>query len=230
MKGLNKLVLVSAIVAASAANAELKSIDDAAMAEVSGQSGIVIEAGFGTIAGVDAAAANAYTAETTLADGTVVTQEGSAGDFYGVDWSNAGITIEAFKWIVDIEGGWDQDTNTGVNVNSGNPVPALGGFIAKDIAVAGAVDMTIDATADLANVVANGGAVAEGDGGIGITFANSNINFKVGDMGVFVEEYDLANVGATGTVAAGQVSSFGGIELIGMNIDNLQLVIRGNGL
>ncbi|MAM87424.1 MAG: hypothetical protein CME36_08980 [unclassified Hahellaceae] len=234
MKGLNKLVLVSAIVAASAANAELKSIDDAAMAEVSGQSGIVIEAGFGTISGVDATAENAYTAkaEVRQPDGSIVEveQAGSAGDFYGVDWSNAGITIEAFKWIVDIEGGWDQETNTGTNMNSGNPIPALGGFIAKDIAVAGSVDMTIDATADLANVVANGGAVAEGDGGIGITFANSNINFKVGDMGVFVEEYDLANVGASGVVAAGQVSSFGGIELIGMNIDNLQLVIRGNGL
>ncbi|WP_416398195.1 DUF6160 family protein [Allohahella sp. A8] len=230
MKGLNKLVLVSAIVAASAANAELKSIDDAAMAEVSGQSGIVIEAGFGTIGGVDATAANAYTATTTDVNGNAVVQEGSLGDFYGVDWSNAGITIEAFKWIVDIEGGWDQDTNTGVNVNSGNPVPALGGFIAKDIAVAGMVDMTIDATADLTNVVMNGGAVAEGDGGIGITFANSDINFKVGDMGVFVEEYDLANIGQQGVVQAGQVSSFGGIELIGMNIDKLQLVIRGNGL
>ena len=229
MKGLNKLVLVSAIVAASAANAELKSIDDAAMAEVSGQSGIVIEAGFGTISGVDATAENAYNQTVTGPAGEVV-HNGSGGDFYGVDWSNAGITIEAFKWIVDIEGGWDQDTNTGVNVNSGNPVPALGGFIAKDIAVAGAVDMTIDATADLANVMTNGGAVAEGDGGIGITFANSNINFKVGDMGVFVEEYDLSQAGGQGTVAAGQTSSFGGIELIGMNIDNLQLVIRGNGL
>ncbi|OZG73488.1 hypothetical protein BTA51_10755 [Hahella sp. CCB-MM4] len=209
MKGLKKLLLVSAIAAAPlAAQAELKAVDDSVLADVSGQSGLVIEAGFGSVSGVDA----------------------STGDFYGVDWSGAGITIDAFKWIVDIEGGWDQDSNLGVNVNAGNPVPALGGFIAKDIAIAGAVDMTIDATADLANVIANGGAVAEGDGGIGISFANSNINFKVGDMGVFVEEYDLANVGQSGTVAAQQVSSYGGIEIIGMNIDNLQLVIRGNGL
>ena len=208
MKGLNKILLVAAIAVPFAAQAELKSIDDSMMADVSGQSGLVIEAGFGTIAGVDVA----------------------TGDYYGVDWTNAGITIDAFKWIIDIEGGWDQDSNTGVNVNAGNPVPALAGFIAKDIAIAGSVDVTIDATADLANVVANGGAVAEGDGGIGITFANSNINFKVGDMGVFVEEYNLANIGQAGVVAAQQTSSFGGIEILGMNIDGLELVVRGNGL
>lgn len=208
MKGLKKVLLVAAVAAPFAAQAELQSIDDSVLADVTGQSGLVIEAGFGSIAGVDAA----------------------TGDFYGVDWSGAGITIDAFKWIVDIEGGWDQDTNSGANTPAGNPVPALAGFIAKDIAIAGAVDMTIDATADLANVLANGGAVAEGDGGIGITFANSNINFKVGDMGVFVEEYDLANAGGAGIVAAQQVSSYGGIEIIGMNIDGLELVIRGNGL
>ena len=52
--------------------------------------------------------------------------------------------------------------------------------------------------------------------GIGITFANSDINFRVGDMGVY-----LAGVG--------QTSSFSAIEIIGMNINGLELVVRGNG-
>ena len=221
--------LAVAIMTSISAQAELQAIDDADMAEVSGQSGIVVEAGFGTIGGIDKTAENAYTAKTTLKDGTVVEQSGTLGDFYGADWSNAGITIEAFKYIVDIEGGWDQETNTGVNTRL-EPLQSvltdkpLAGIIIKDIAVAGRVDITIDATADLANVVANGGEVAEGDGGIGISFSDSDINFKMGDMGVFVEPYE--GIGVTG----GQVSSFGGMELLGMNIDKLGLVIRGNGL
>ena len=48
MKGLNKVLLVAAVAAPFAAQAELKSIDDAMMSDVSGQSGLVIEAGFGT--------------------------------------------------------------------------------------------------------------------------------------------------------------------------------------
>ncbi|GAA3946655.1 DUF6160 family protein [Allohahella marinimesophila] len=221
--------LAAAIMTATSAQAELQAIDDADMAEVSGQSGIVIEAGFGSIGGIDRSAENAYTASTTLADGSVVEQSGTLGDFYGADWSNAGITIEAFKYIVDIEGGWDQETNTGVNTRL-QPLQSvltekpLAGIIVKDIAVAGRMDVTIDATADLANVVANGGDVAEGDGGIGITFSDSDINFKMGDMGVFVEPYE--GIGVIG----GQVSSFGGVEMLGINIDNLGLVIRGNGL
>lgn len=204
---MKKLSLAMLLTAAPVAMAELQPIEDSQMADVSGQSGLVIEAGFGSISGVDAA----------------------TGDFYGVDWSAAGITIDAFKWIVDIEGGWDQDTNTGVNekilpLQASLTETPYAGFIAKNIAIAGQVDMTIDATADLANVLANGGTVAEGDGGIGITFANSDINFRIGDMGVFVEPYLGLNI------AGQQVSSFGGIEIIGMNVDGLELVVRGNGL
>ena len=56
----------------------------------------------------------------------------------------------------------------------------------------------------------------QGAGNIGITFANSDINFRVGDMGTH-----LAGVGET--------SSFGAIEIIGMNINGLELVVHGNG-
>ncbi|WP_020409137.1 DUF6160 family protein [Hahella ganghwensis] len=208
MKGLNKSIALLAAAAVSlTAQAELKSIDDTTLADVTGQSGLVIEAGFGSISGVDAA----------------------TGDFYGIDWSGAGITIDAFKWIVDIEGGWDQDTNEGVNTRLLPLQDSLvetpyAGFLAEDISIAGSVDMTIDATADLANVIGNGGAVSEGDGGIGITFANSDIHFRVGNLGVFVEDYNGLQIDGQ------QVSSFGGVELIGMNIDGLSLVVRGNGL
>lgn len=204
-----RAVFVTAAGMAFVAQAELKPIGDTDMAEVTGQSGLVIEAGFGSIAGVDA----------------------SAGDFYGVDWSGAGVTIDAFKWILDIEGGWDQDSNRGVNERfflQAILPDAYAGVIAKDIAFAGAVDVTIDATADLSNVVANGGAVAEGDGGIGVTFANSDINMKVGDMGIFVEEYTILG-GILLNVQEQQSSSFGGVEVLGMNIDGLELVVRGTG-
>ncbi|WP_416396411.1 DUF6160 family protein [Allohahella sp. A8] len=204
MKNTTRLLLASALVAASAAQAEITALDDTGLSQVSGQSGIVIEAGFGFTNGVDA--------EAIFANGTV-------GDFYDVDWSQAGITIDAFKWIVDVEGGWDQATNTGTN--TGGSTDLFGGFIAKGIAIAGGVDITIDATADLGNVVANGGAVADSDGGIGITFARSYVDFRVADMGFFME--DDAGFGA-------QFSSFGGVELLGARFDGLELVVRGNGL
>ncbi|WP_344805764.1 DUF6160 family protein [Allohahella marinimesophila] len=203
----NRLLLAASLLAATAVQAEITALGDAGLGQVSGQSGIVIEAGFGTTFGVDPT--------TTYDNGTI-------GDFYGVDWSQAGITIDAFKWMVDIEGGWDQATNTGANTRNELYPGAIGGFIAKGIAIAGNVDITLDATADLANVVANGGAVSDTDGGIGITFADSFVDFRVADMGFFIEDYD----GSGG----GQLSSFGGMELLGVQFDGLELVVRGNGL
>ncbi|MBK8972947.1 MAG: hypothetical protein IPM37_17005 [Hahellaceae bacterium] len=57
--------------------------------------------------------------------------------------------------------------------------------------------------------------------GIGITFANSDLNLRFGDMGIF-----MLNSGGV----SGQTSSFGAVEVIGMNIDGLNVVMRGNGL
>ncbi len=203
----NRILLAAALIP-MVAQAEMQSMSDEALSGVSGQSGLVIEVGIGSLSGVDAA----------------------TEDYYGVDWSNAGVTIEATKWLVDIEGGWNQDSNTGANVNYGNATPVIGGSINRDIAVAGHLDVTIDATADLANVLANGGAVSEGDGGIGITFSNSNLNLRVGDMGFFVEDINLADIGGVGTVTGQQLSSMGGQEILGVNLDGLELVVRGNGL
>lgn len=179
MKGLNKVLLVAAIAVPFAAQAELKSIDDAMMSEVSGQSGLIIEAGFGT---------------------------GPAGlyEAHG-EWTGAGITIDAFKWEVDAHA-WDSANNT-VDLLDGAPI-AFAGFVAQDIAIAGSVDVIIDAALD----------GAAGVGGIGISFVNSDINFRIGSMGVYVA--------GTGAMA----SSMGTLEIIGMNIDGLDLVIHGNGL
>ncbi|GAA3964261.1 DUF6160 family protein [Allohahella marinimesophila] len=198
-----------AVATSPSAFAEIQELEEAQLADITGQSGIVLEIGIGSISGVDA----------------------SVGDFYGVDWSEAGVTIEAQKWLVDIEGGWDSDTNLGANTSYGNGEKWIGGAISKDIAVAGSLDITLDATADLDNVVANGGNVAEGDGGIGLTFARSELNFKTGDMGFFVEGFDLSSVpGGSGTVEGGMLSSLGGTELLKLNIDGLDVVVRGNGL
>jgi hypothetical protein len=191
MKGLKKVLLVAAIAVPFAAQAELKSIDDSAMADVSGQSGLVIEAGFGTGA-------------TTLYDN------------HGT-WANAGIKIEAFKWEVDVEE-FNATTNT---INSTIDHGNYAGFIAKEIAIAGRVDVVIDAVAATTGTVTAGFAgdfaATSAGGGIGISFANSDIDFRVGDMGIYVADgYN------------GQISSMGTIEIIGMNINGLSLVIHGN--
>lgn len=204
MKGLNKILLVAAIAAPFAAQAELQSIDDAAMSGVSGQSGLVIEAGFGT------GATGLYDAHTATG------------------WTGAGIKIDAFKWEADVQAwsasGNNIDLASPANPTAGAPV-TYGGFIAKDIQVAGAVDVTIDAVGDFGVLAANqaayvtgsgAGSQLQGAGGIGITFSGSDIDFRVGDMGVY-----LAGVG--------QTSSFGSIEILGMKIDGLELVVRGNG-
>ncbi|AZZ93050.1 MULTISPECIES: DUF6160 family protein [unclassified Hahella] len=184
MKGLKKLVLVSAIAAAPlAAQAELKAVDDAVLADVSGQSGLVIEAGFGSL---------------TYSDIAVIADS---------DWdTDAGIHIDAFKWEVDVEA-WDSASNATLGASTG----ALGGFIAKDISINGSVDVTIDALADAATLGTTN------LGGIGITFANSDINMRVGDMGVYLNQTGL-----------GQVNSMGAVEIIGMNLDGLELVVHGN--
>ena len=51
-----------------------------------------------------------------------------------------------------------------------------GGFVVRDIAIAGRVDITIDAVQDSATIPTTGT-------GIGITFTNSDLNFRLGDMG-----------------------------------------------
>ena len=79
MKGLMKVLLIAAVAAPFAAHAELQVYRRRCHVCVSGQSGLVIEAGFGT---------------------------GPASLFaaHGA-WANAGITIAAFKWEVDLQAG-----------------------------------------------------------------------------------------------------------------------------
>jgi hypothetical protein len=189
MKGLKKVFLVAAIAVPFAAQAELKSMDDAVLADVSGQSGLVIEAGFGTGA-------------ATLFDN------------HGT-WAGAGITIEAFKWEVDVEE-FDATTNT---IDSLTDHGNYAGFIAQDIAIAGSVDVVIDAVAatNITAGFAGDFAATSAGGGIGISFARSFIDFRIGDMGIYVADgYN------------GQISSMGTLEILGMNIDGLSLIIHGN--
>lgn len=232
MKGLNKILLVAAIAVPFAAQAELKSIDDAMMADVSGQSGLVIEAGFGSV---------------------------NATDITRVNFSNSGITIDAFKWEVDAQAwnGGNGNLTTGAagtgGATSGQALGALGvtaadnqivsgvtlketsgeavvgGFIATGIKIAGSVDVTIDAVGDVAglkytqdtnNLAAD--TAKAGYGGIGITFANSDINFRVDSLGTYVA------TSTDGATVGGVLSDMGAIEIIGMNIDALSLVIHGN--
>lgn len=189
--------MVAAVLSPLSAKAEIQAIDDGALETVVGQSGIVIEESIGT-------------GPTNLFDA------------HGL-WSGAGITINAFKWEVDVQA-WNSVTNA---VEISDPVdpsgtPAYGGFVARDIQVAGVLDTTVDAVSDNAVLAAGlpsydgSNAALAGSGGIGVSFANSNLSFRVGDVGIY-----LAGVG--------QISSIGAVEVIGMNIDGLDVVMRGNG-
>ncbi|MBK8972946.1 MAG: hypothetical protein IPM37_17000 [Hahellaceae bacterium] len=88
--------LVSALLSSTAVQADIVSLTEDSMDTISGQSGLVIEVGMGSLGGVNQA-----------------TQ-----DYYHLDWSNAGIKIDAFKWIVDM-GRWNSATNRMI-ANNGN--------------------------------------------------------------------------------------------------------------
>ncbi|MBK8971602.1 MAG: hypothetical protein IPM37_09630 [Hahellaceae bacterium] len=87
--------------------------------------------------------------------------------------------------------------------------------MARDIQLAGGGDTFIDAVSDSAARLA--GAPLDQTGGIGISFANSNMSMRVGDVGFYLS-------------GVGQTSSIGAAEVIGFNIDGLDIVMRGNGL
>ena len=188
MKGLKKLVLVTAIAAAPlAANAELKAVDDATLEAATGQSGLLVEVNLGS----------------------------TTGDALNRDYTNAGVTIDAFKWNVDLQA-YDSTTNV-VTLGTAGAAPT-GGFVAQNIAVAGAVDVNIDGVVD-------GGT---GHGGIAMVLDNSadarGLDFKVGSMDVFAIS-GSGNV--TSSQAAGADTSMGGIEMTGIHLNNVSMVISG---
>lgn len=197
MNKISRVILLTGVLSPLSSYAEIQAIDDGALETVVGQSGLVIELSVGT---------------------------GPASVFEAHGrWDNAGYTMDTFKWEVDIQA-WDSTTN---DISMGDPAdasgtPVYGGVYARDSQVAGQVDVTVDAVGDSAAITAGiagydgANAALAGAGGIGITFTNSDLSFRVGDFGVY-----LAGVG--------QISSMGAMEVIGMNIDGLEVVLRGNG-
>jgi len=201
MKGLNKLVLVSAIAAAPFAQAELKAIDDATMADISGQSGLLVEVAMGS---VDYGKA---------ADGTI-----DSAKLLQVDWSQAGITIDAFKWEVDLE-----SYNRATNIHTGDLLEAagsrvLGGVIAEGIKIAGYADIVVDGVFD--DGQAHGGQPASGQmgGGIAIGFENANISMRVDSIAVYRTGADNLSV---------KTASMGAIEILGMDVSGVDLTLSG---
>jgi len=205
MKGLKKLVLVSAIAAAPFAQADLKPMDDAALAEMTGQSGLLIEIAMGTTEAFGRGQVGALTT-TSL----------------GLDaWEKAGIWIDAFKWEVDL-GAYDPETNRHGYDDNGTwtddngfyeAEPFLGGVIASDIRIAGSLDMTIDGVFDPTNVASGGG--------IAIGFEKSNINMRINSLNVYG--------GAITSPMAALRPSMGAIEIVGMDLRDLDLTISGRG-
>lgn len=200
MKGLKKLVLVSAIAAAPFAQAELKAIDDAVLADVTGQSGLIIEVAMGSTDAFGVVQQGALTITSTGLDA----------------WDNAGIKIDAFKWEVDL-GGYDSATNIHANDNGrledGGGNNYVGGLIASDIRIAGSLDMTIDGVLDASDISTGGG--------IAIGFEESNISMRINSLNVYG--------GVEGQGMAMLRPSMGAIEIIGMDLSNLDLTISGRG-
>lgn len=200
MKGLKKLVLVSAIAAAPFAQAELKAIDDAVLADVTGQSGLIIEVAMGSTDAFGARQQGVLTITSTGLDA----------------WDNAGIKIDAFKWEVDL-GGYDSATNIHANDNGrledGGGNNYVGGLIASDIRIAGSLDMTIDGVLDASDISTGGG--------IAIGFEESNISMRINSLNVYG--------GIEGQGQAMLRPSMGAIEIIGMDLSNLDLTISGRG-
>ena len=157
------------------ASADILEISDDELAKTVGQSGLMIEAGFGGAA--------------------------NKADITNVDWSSAGITVDAFKWEFDME---NYDSLTNIHAVSGSGFG--GGFIAERISIAGAVDITIDGSSD----------IGSSRGAIGFDFTNSNIDMRVGNM-------------AACSGASGVGESMGAIEILTLNIDGMDLFISGNG-
>lgn len=186
MKGLNKRVLIPVLTCVPLlSNAELSEIDDKTMADVSGQSGLILEVNAGSAA-LSAGAAG----DTSL------------GADVSTDYSNAGLTIESQKWIVDVE---TYDSTTNIHDPS-TSAGTTGGMITQNISVAGTADITIDAVEDLSVPT----------GGLAVRFANTDLNIKVGNSAFF----------SNNTLS----ESMGGTELNGINVDGVQLVLRGSGL
>ena|SRR5690606_65727 len=202
MKGLNKLVLVSAIAAAPFAQAELKAIDDATMADISGQSGLLVEVAMGSAD---------YGQDAT---GAIVDQS----KLLAVDWDNAGIEIAAFKWEVDLE-----SYNRATNIHTGDALEAggsrvLGGVIAEGIKIAGYADITVDGVFD--DGQAHGGQDPSGQvgGGIAIGFEGANISMRVDSISVYRTGADNLNI---------KTASMGAVEILGMNLKNVDLTLSG---
>ncbi len=202
MKGLKKLVLVSAIAAAPFAQAELKAIDDAAMADISGQSGLLMEVAMGSVD---------YGKDATTG---VIDQS----KLLAANWDEAGITIDAFKWEVDLE-----SYNRATNIHTGDPLEAagsrvLGGVIAEGIKIAGYADIIVDGVFDDAQ--AHGGQPASGQigGGIAIGFENANISLRVDAISVYRTGADNLNI---------KTASMGAVEILGMDVSGVDLTLSG---
>ena len=168
----------------SVASADLKELPEEALSDISGQSGLILEVNAGSV--LRAAGAQG---DTTL------------GSDVSADYSNAGLSIDSQKWIIDSET-YDSTTNQYIGASTGK----VAGTIAQNIQIGGSADITIDAVED----------VAVPTGGLALRFANTDLNIKVGNMSFFIDDQLQA--------------SRGGIEINGINVDGTQLVLRGNGV
>jgi hypothetical protein len=172
----NKIALgVAILFFVGSAQAEIAAIDDEELAGFSGQSGLLVEAGFGG-----------------AANKTNILQ---------VDWSTAGITVEAFKWEVDLE-----DYNSSTNLHSTELSGEIGGFIAQRILVAGQVDVVIDMVRDTLSP----------SNAIGFDFQRSNVDVRFSNMAFYSKQGGIGE-------------SMGAVEVLTLNIDGMDLFISGRG-
>ena len=214
----NTLLALAISTASFGAMAELAPMTDGDLSNATGQSGLIVGIDMGTV-------------------------DKTAG-LLNVDYANAGFTMEAFKWEVDAQSKTADGEIAGgvvlVDDGSGNMIQtpvaltdtgiytaadgstygvgdlvatANGGIAVTDISIGGGVDLIVDAVKD--------GGVNGTIDGLGISFANSDINIRLGS----VSTYSAVEAATQGAAYTGH--SMGSFELIGMNLDGVSITISG---
>ncbi len=166
MKGLNKIALVTAISAASfGVNAELKSLDDSAMGELTGQAGITIEletkVDIGSIVYTDTLAAGG---DAALSGGSLSVDGISIGGRGGSLLDDLAIDIDLAEdgdAIIDVHSASGAPIDYGVTIAGasliGNDAAADSTLLASNINIEGdlyKLNFQVDTATDTLNIVA----------------------------------------------------------------------------
>lgn len=106
-----------------------------------------------------------------------------------------------------------------MNLGTASLASPTGGFVAQNIALAGAIDVEIDGVQDSTT----------NHGGIAMVL-NGTLDFKVGSMDVYAMTASgnvTSSQAASAAAGAPTDTSMGGIEFSGITLNNVSMVLSG---